>query len=73
MRPTSALKVSCVAWLLVSISCCPLLAQHRLLMFPGDMSAPRESPRKIVPCTAAPLTLKNDGNSSCAAGKAATW
>jgi hypothetical protein len=62
MRPTSALKVSCVAWLLGIYFMLPAAGAAQTIDVSGRYECAQAKVRgKIVPCTAAPLTLKNDG------------
>jgi hypothetical protein len=62
MRPTPALKVSCVAWLLGIYFMLPAAGAAQTIDVSGRYECAQAKVRgKIVPCTAAPLTLKNDG------------
>ena len=61
MRPTLALKVSCVVGLFVC-SLLPAAGAAQTIDVSGRYQCAQAKVRgKIVPCTAAPLTLKNDG------------
>lgn len=62
MRPTLALKVSCLVGLAVVCFLLPALGAAQTIDVSGRYQCAQAKVRgKIVPCTAAPLTLKNDG------------
>ena len=62
MRPTTALKISCVVALsMVWLSQAPTSAAQTLDVSGRYQCAEAKVRGKVVPCTAAPLTLKNDG------------
>ncbi len=62
MRPTLALKVSCVVGLSVLYLLLPASGAAQTIDVSGRYECAQAKVRgKIVPCTAAPLTLKNDG------------
>jgi hypothetical protein len=62
VRPTLALRVSCVACLLVVYFLLPAAGGAQTTDISGRYQCAQAKVRgKIVPCTAAPLTLKNDG------------
>ena len=62
MRPTLVLKVSCVVSVLVVYFLLPAAGAAQTVDVSGRYQCAQAKVRgKIVPCTAAPLTLKNDG------------
>jgi hypothetical protein len=61
MRPTLALKVSCVVGLFVYFLLSGASAAQTIDVSGRYQCAQAKVRGKIVPCTAAPLTLKNDG------------
>jgi hypothetical protein len=62
MRPTTALKISCIVALsMVCLSLTPTGAAQTLDVSGRYQCAEAKVRGKVVPCTAAPLTLKNDG------------
>ena len=62
MRPTPALKVSCIAWLLGIYFMLPAAGAAQTTDVSGRYQCVAAKVHgKIVPCTAAPLTLKSDG------------
>jgi hypothetical protein len=62
MRPSLALKVSCVVGFLVGYCLLPSVGAAQTVDVSGRYECAHAKVRgKIVPCTAAPLTLKNDG------------
>ncbi len=62
MRPILALKVSCVVCLLGVYFLLPAAGAGQTIDVSGRYQCAQAKVRgKIVPCTAAPLTLKNDG------------
>ena len=62
MRPALAPKVSCVVCLLAVYFMLPAAGAAQTIDVSGRYQCAQAKVRgKIVPCTAAPLTLKNDG------------
>jgi hypothetical protein len=62
MRPARALKVSCIVGLLSVHFLLPPAGAAQTIDVSGRYQCARAKVRgKTVPCTAAPLTLKNDG------------
>src|SRR6202011_1316550 len=61
MTPSLALKVSCVAALLTCLLLPAAGVAHPFDVSGHSQCAQAKVRGKVVPCTAAPLTLKNDG------------
>ena len=62
MRPTLALKVSCTLGAFIVCLAIPAGSSAQVVDVSGRYRCAQAKVRgKIVPCTAAPLTLKNDG------------
>jgi hypothetical protein len=62
MRPTLALKVSCIIAICAVCLLAPAAGSAQSLDVSGRYRCAQAKVRgKVIPCTAAPLTLKNDG------------